>query len=667
MSDQQNAEATRGQALRERLPTLDVETLAKQVRHHNHLYFHEATPEIDDVSFDMLVETLRQKAPAHPALTELGPAPTEGPDRAFAPVTHPSVMISLDKCYDDATLMKWREKFRGDVVITPKIDGVACALRYREDGALGVAATRGDGKVGDNITANALRVEGVPARLDTALTGGAAYEVRGEVFMPLGRFERAYAETFKNPRNLTAGKLKAKDPDETARFGLRFFAYDLLGSGLPTEQAKRDRLAALGFLLPPAWVAKPQEDLPALFREVAQERARWDYETDGVVFKANDVAEQERLGATAHHPRYAIAYKFQGESAQTKLVRVEWSTARTGIITPVAIVEPVFISGVTVTRVSLHNAGMLKKIGLKQSALVEVVRAGGVIPHIERVLAADGDDVHVPPHCPSCGSQTRLDGDFLYCGQPDSCATVTLSRIAHFLNVIDVQGFGEKILAALIERDLLHVPADLYRLKAEDIAALERMGEKSAQNFIDEREHKRRIPWPTFLTALGIKEVGPTVAEAICARYPDLASLRAATVTELTEIDGVGEKIATSLVEALDERKEEIDDLLEQVEITAAAPPATSDHPLSGKSVVFTGKMASLDRKSAQKRVKALGGKTPSSVTQDLDILVIGDEGSPLLGDGKMSTKHKAAEKLIAKGASIAIMTEADFLKLLDS
>jgi DNA ligase (NAD+) len=649
--DEAIADASR--ALRDRLAGSSADELEALVRHHDAAYWERDAPEIDDPTYDALVEALRAARPSSPVLEALG-----APDRRFAQVVHERPMLSLDKCYDDDTLARWKKTVKGGVVVTPKIDGVACSLKY-DGGRLARAATRGDGKVGDDITKNAARIVDVPKE-----PGGGVFEVRGEVYMRLSRFQSTYAEEFANPRNLVAGALKQKDPDKSAAYGLSFLAYDLQGAGATTEREKLARLAAMGFTVPPFERVDDDGDLPAAYRALAARRADLDYETDGVVMKADVVAEQERLGATAHHPRWAIAYKFQGESAQTRIRDVAWSVGRSGTITPVAVVDPVFVSGVTVTRASLHNAGYLQKLGVRKGALVELVRRGGVIPHVERVLSADGEPVARPTTCPSCGAPTIDQGDFVACSRPDACTDVVVRRVAHFTRVIDVLGYGEKHLRSLVEKQLVKRPADLYRVTEEQLVSLERMGEKLAQKLKAEIEGKRRLPLAVFLEALGLEEVGGTVSEVLAHTYGDLARIRALRVEDMAGLHGVGPKIAEAVVAGLRQRAADVDALLAEVEIVDAAPVADTGSPLFGKSVVFTGKMAHMDRKSAQQKVREAGGKTPAGVSADVDLLVVGDEGSPLLGGGEKSSKQKSAEKLVEKGAAIRIVTERDFLAM---
>lgn len=654
--------ADNSRELRDRLASLSAAELEALVRKHNALYWDEHAPEIDDPTFDKLVEALRQARPKSKVLLELGEK--KAATSPFGDVVHERPMLSLDKCYDDDTLLKWATGIKGGFFMTPKIDGLACSLRFDAQGRLAQAATRGDGKVGDDITANARGIKDIPDKL-AGLTR--PVEVRGEVYMRLSRFNAKYKGDKANPRNLAAGAIKTKDPKESAAYGLSFFAYDLLDVDVTTEQDKMAKLEALGFPVLPFRHFDDKGALPEGFRAFIEECRKLDTETDGVVVKADRVAEQERLGITAHHPRGAIAYKFQGESAQSTVKDIEWGVARSGALTPVAVIEPIFISGVTVTRVSLHNAGYAKKLGVGRGARVEVVRRGGVIPHVERVLAKPDEPLRAPRSWPVTGGHTGVhqDGDFLFLDEPERSREVVVDRVKHYADVIDAKGFGEKVLTQLFDAGMVKGPADLYHLDAAALAELDRMGDKSAQNLIATIEGKRRLTLPVFLEALGLERVGATVADKLASTFHTLPALRQATVAELADIDGIGPEIADAVVRGMKECAPLLDALLAEVQIVEAERPSDTSHALFGKSVVFTGAMAHLDRKSAQKRVQAVGGKTPSGVSAELDYLVIGDEGSPLLGGGEKSSKHKSADKLIAKGAKLVILSESDFLKML--
>jgi DNA ligase (NAD+) len=653
--------------LRARLTTMSVAELETQVRHHNARYWDEHDPEIDDPTFDTLLEVLRDKAPSSPALQDLGASPQKAGKAGFGDIVHSRPMLSLEKCYDDDTLMKWSATFKGPIMVTPKIDGLACSLRYDDRGRLQIAGTRGDGKTGDAITENVRGIAEVPRQLKLPAGAAGGVEVRGEVYMRVSRFNATYKGEKSNPRNLAAGALKTKDPAESAAYGLSFFAYDLTDAGCATEVDKRRVLEEMGFKLPPGELVTDRDALPEAFRRFVDVCRGMDTETDGVVMKADSVFEQDRLGATAHHPRGALAYKFQGESAHTVVKAIEWGVARTGVVTPVAVVDPVFVSGVTVTRVSLHNAGYARKLGVGIGARVDIVRRGGVIPHVEAVLSPPTEPLTVPASWP--GREGNIEvvslGDFAVLKEPERCVDVVVSRVAHFAKVTDITGFGDKRLTQLVDKGLVTSPAHLYRLDKATLAGLDRMGDVSAQNLLDQMAARRQLTLPVFLTALGIDDLGPTVAEAIVAHFHTLEALRAAKPEAFLEVHGIGSTTAASVVDGLRQLAPVIDALLGEVTIVEPSRVEDTGSGLFGKSVVFTGTMALMDRKTAQKKVQGLGGKTPSSVTADLDYLVIGDEGSALLGGGEKSTKHKAAEKLQQKGAAVQIISETAFVAML--
>jgi len=648
----------------EQLKTMTAEQVEAEVRHHNRLYWDLNQPEISDYDYDRLVRRLQELAPDSPVLESMGPSDL---GRFGTPVTHPVPMLSLDKCYSDEDLAAWSAKFEGDVVVTPKMDGIAASLRYDDRGVLVLAATRGSGVEGDDFTANARTIADIPGRLDAP-----GIEVRGEVYMRLSVF-RGFSEQFSNPRNLTAGAIKHKDSSRCREYGLSFAAYDLLGGGVSTEVEKFSRLSALGFPRMEHRVVD-RDRVRDGYEHFAAARDSLDFEIDGVVFKANRLDEQERLGFTAHHPRYAIAYKFQGDSASTTLRHVEWSVSRSGVITPVAHVEPVTLSGAEISRVSLHNAGFLHKLelhGRPPGARVMVTRRGGVIPHVEFVVEqapgdAPGEPVVFPTVCPSCGGPVVQDGDFLYCEDPDNCRTARIGAVAHYCKVLDIQGFGDKLLSQAYDAGVLRSPVDLYRLKVKDLVELERVGEKLATNLVQQVEEHRELELATFLRALGIEELGRHVSTILQERYETIDRVREATVEELAGIHTLGEIIARKVVGGLRERAELIDALLEHLVLrlppdeAEPAPAGGSAGALSGKSVVFTGKLLAFERKEGQKRVKAAGGEAPSGVTKTLDYLVVGDGA-----EERESSKLKKAKKYVAEGAEIRIISESDFLKML--
>lgn len=628
----------------------EIEDLEAQVRHHNKLYWDDATPEIADPEYDKLVRRLKALAPNSPVLEAMGPSK---PAELGESVAHAEAMLSLDKCYEASELAEWAATFEGASVAMPKFDGIACSLHYDERGRILRAVTRGDGKVGDDITANAIHIKDIPKKIKSQRP----LEVRGEIYMSLSVFARYKAEGMANPRNLTAGAIKQKNSEKSAAYGLSFAGYDLIGSGLPTQVAALDHLVELGFSRVDHFVLD-RANIAHGYEEFSKRRPNLDYEIDGVVFKANSVKEQRRLGHTAHHPRYAIAYKFQGDAGTTKLVDIEWSVARTGAITPVAIVEPVVLSGVTVTRASLHHAGFLEKLALTVGAEVEIVRRGGVIPNVERVVKAGTEPYLIPNECPSCKRGVELRRDFLFCKDPSTCRDAIIGQLGHYAATTDMMGFGEAVLAGAYDAGILSWAADFYSLKWEDLTKLDRCGEKVAKKLVNEVDKKRRLELGTFLRALGIHELGKKISELLANQYGTLDRVLALEESELAASHGVGGVIAKAVVDGVKEMRPLIDELAKVVEL-AAPVKGGSTGPLAGKSFVFTGKMVAFARSEAEKRVRSLGGAVLGSVSKGLDFLVVGADKT-----GGPSTKQKAADKLIAQGAALRILSEDVYLAM---
>jgi DNA ligase (NAD+) len=638
------------------LAALSAEELAEEVAYHNRRYWDDHAPEITDYDYDRLVRRLTETAPGAAVLQSMGP--TVG-GRFGQPVEHALPMLSLDKCYRDDDLRAWAAKFSGMTLAMPKLDGIAASLRYDQSGRLALAATRGDGVQGDDITANALAIRKIPRAIDLRQV-----EIRGEIYMKLSVFAR-FADEFSNPRNLAAGAIKQKDPSKSADYGLSFMAYDLIGAGIASEAEKLQRLVGLGF--PPVEHRLVDADhLREAYEYFAARRAELDFEIDGVVFKTDRVDEQERLSSTAHHPRYAIAYKFQGESGTTTLRDVEWSVARTGAITPVAIIEPITLSGAQVARASLHNLGYIDKLALSLGARIAVTRRGGVIPHVEFVVEKGDRPVPPPGACPSCGGLVTREGDFLFCLRPAGCRDAIIGAIAHYCAVVDIQGFGDKLLREGHDKGILRSPADLYRLDEAQLLQLDRVGRKLASKLVEEVNAHRELKLSTFLRALGIQELGKHMSAILEQRYQTLSDVSAATVGELAAIHTVGDVIAAAVVAGLEEKRSLIDSLLREVsvveraQVNPGAPGAPALGPLAHQSFVFTGKLITFERKAAQQRVNALGGDTPSGVSQTLTYLVVGAGKT-----GEKSSKERKADKINADGGSVAIISEEEFLALL--
>lgn len=634
-------------------PELSIAELEKEIRRHNRLYFEKHAPEISDYEFDRLVERLRKLRPDSPVLARI---PAESAAKEFKKVRHTSEMLSLDKCYNDEDLLDWASKFEGDVVVSPKIDGLATELRYDDRGRLHLGVTRGDGVVGDDITANVKMIRDIPHEISKGNV-----EIRGEIYMRLSVFERFKAE-FANPRNLAAGGVKQKDPRKTREYDLSFFGYDVVGTGIKTEEEKHQLLGE--FRIPTVEMRKVSKEVQPLkeaYEYFLAGRDRYDFETDGVVFKANLVSEQERLGVTAHHPRFAIAYKFQGDSGTTRLTDVEWSVARTGVITPVGIVEPVELSGATVTRVSLHNYGMMKKLGLRKGSRVVMMRRGGVIPKLESVAGeGKGSLFESPEKCPSCGESTEVRDDFLYCTNRGGCRKAKMGELEHFVKTIECDGFGEKLIEKLYDNGFVQDPADFYLLKKENLLELERMGDVLATKLIANVQTKRELSLDVFLRSLGIRELAKQTSKLLAQRFSTLKEIRAVSEEDLAAIHTIGPVIAREVVEGLEKKGRLIEKLLKQVRVQGLGVRGEGKEargPLSGKKFLFTGTLVAMDRGEAEKLVEEKRGEIASGVTRDLDYLVVGDGG----GAG---SKLEKARKLRSKGEKVRILSESEWKKL---
>ncbi len=624
-----------------------ISELEESIRYHNRLYFERQKPEISDYEFDRLVEELKTLDPHSVVLTEI---PAEGAN--LKKVRHDSPMLSLDKCYSQEDLQDWMEKFEGKLLVMPKIDGCATEIRYNDKGQLILAATRGDGLVGEDITPNIKTVSGIPHKISEG-----PLEVRGEVYMKLSVFDK-YREQFANPRNLAAGAIKQKDASKTAAYQLSFFSYDLVGTQLTTEEEKFKKLKSLGFSIV-EWQCVAKEDAQKSYEHFLSQRSEDDFETDGVVYRANDVSEQKRLGLTAHHPRYAMAYKFQGDSGVTTLNDVEWNVARTQVITPVGLVDPVVLSGASVTRVSLHNIGLLKKLNLRRGAKVIMMRRGGVIPNLESVSEpGNGEEIMLPSTCPSCGAPTQEEDDFLYCTNKQGCRQSKVEELIHFMKVIECDGFGQKLIEKLYDNGFVQDPSDFFKLTEENLLELERMGDVLAKKLIGNIQSRRELPVDMFLRSLGIRELAKHTSKLLVENFGSLERILAVTEEELGVIHSLGPVIAREVVSGFQEKKDLIEKLLKVVRVkTSPSPLLSKEGILRGKKFLFTGSLLSMPRGEAEKLVVSMGGDIAASVTKDLDYLVVGDGG----GAG---SKLEKAQKLQEKGGKVRILSEEEWQKM---
>ena len=656
----------------------ELERLAQEIRRHDELYYTHSAPELSDAEYDALRRRNEAIEARFPDLKRAdSPSDRVGapPASTFAKVRHSRPMLSLGNALNDDDLAEFEGRVRRflnldddePVVLygEPKIDGLSATLHYHE-GRLVLGATRGDGETGEDVTANLRTVGDLPHTL-TGADVPERLEVRGEVyigrtdFAALNREREAEGEeAFVNPRNTASGGLRQIDTALTAKRRLRFFAH---GWGEASESlGKRQgdvlaRLDAWGFVLAPhARRCANLDEALALHREIAAARPSLDFEIDGVVFKVDRLDWQERLGAAGRAPRWAIAYKFPAEQAETHLHRISISVGRTGALTPVAELEPVYVGGVTVSRATLHNEDVIKERDIREGDTVVVQRAGDVIPQVVRVIEekrpAESEPFAPPAVCPECGSHAvREEGEAVRrCTGGLICPAQALERLRHFVarDAFDIEGLGAKQIEAFWSEGRVKNPADIFDLEEKDgtafppLAEREGWGETSAANLFRAIRDRRRISLERFIHALGIRHVGQTTARLLARRYGTVedwrAAMEAASAPEdeslgaLTDIDGIGPVVAKAVVEFVAEARNGaiLDALCERLDIEPFEAP-TAQSPVAGKTVVFTGKLQQMTRQEAKARAEAIGAQVAGSVSRATDYVVEGeDAGSQL-------------------------------------
>jgi DNA ligase (NAD+) len=642
-----------------------IETLREKIRYHEHRYFVLDAPEISDAEFDVLVNELKKLEAEHPDLiTPDSPTQRVGgkPREGFVRVPHSVPMQSLDNAYSEEELREFDRRVREGIgresveyVAELKLDGMSMAVQY-QDGALHKAVTRGDGRVGEDVTQNARTIRSLPLSVDPAALAKAKvsgdFEVRGEVLLDRKAFERLNAEReqaglslFANPRNAAAGSIRMLEASIVAERRLDYFSYSLLTGGrpaLPKHSHVLATLTALGFKVNSNWKpCRSLDEVISYIRDWESKREGLGYEIDGVVVKVDSIALQQELGSTAKAPRWAIAYKYAARQATTDVEDIRWQVGRTGTLTPVAILKPVPIGGVMVKRATLHNADEIERLGLKIGDTVVVERGGDVIPKVVRVEEAARKgrtlrDVSRPSRCPVCeGHVVREEGEVAWRCVNANCPAKLKESILHFAGrrAVNIDGLGEALVDQLADGGIVKDLADIYQLTAETLIELERMGKKSAQNLIHEIGQSKSRPLDRLIFALGIRFVGERTAALLADHFGSLDKVADASTEELEAVFEVGPKVASSIHEFFREpRNQKLIERLRQAGLQfEQRHTRRKSTRLAGKTFVLTGALEGMTRDEAKERIEQAGGRVSGSVSKKTDYVVAGaDPGSKL-------------------------------------
>lgn len=651
-----------------------IEELKKIVEYHSYRYYVLDNPEIEDYEFDRLMHELIDLEQEFPEL-QTPDSPTVRVGGAtlndFQKVTHTVQMGSLQDVFSTNEVREFDARVRETIpaplyVVEPKIDGLSVSLEYT-DGRFTRGSTRGDGIVGEDVTENLKTIASIPLNLPEKLP---LLEVRGEVYMPRLNFlklveqQEMNEETpFKNPRNAAAGSLRQKDPKIAAKRKLDIFVFNIQqieGEELTSHKESLDYLKEQHFKVIPSYQRYDNiEDVIARIEEIGQMRGNLSYNIDGAVVKVDDFAQREQLGSTAKYPRWAVAYKYPPEEKKTVLTSIEINVGRTGVLTPTAVFDPIELAGTTVSRAVLHNEDFIKEKDIRIGDRIVVRKAGDIIPEVLSVVSHAPDSVpyEMPHRCPSCGSEVfRLDDEAaLRCLNAD-CPAQLLRNLIHFASrdAMNIEGLGPAVIESLLDHSLLHSPADLYSLQREQIASLERMGEKSASNLLESIERSKQNDLSKLLFALGIRNVGQKAAVLLAQKFHTIDALFEANAEEIAEIDGFGNVMAQSVVDffLLPETKVLIDKL-KQAGVNTESKLIPAGERLAGLTFVLTGTLPTLGRREAAAMIEREGGKVSSSVSKKTSYVVAGEEA------GSKLTK--------AQQLGVAILDEAGLLSLLSN
>ena len=660
-----------------------IKKLRKEIELYSYYYYVEDNPKVEDYEYDALFRELQKLESEHPELITQD-SPTQrvgGISEKFDTVAHKNRLYSLDNANNDEELTKWYERVLKDTtgldgqmnLFMPKIplaceykiDGLAVSLTY-VNGIFTQGLTRGDGIMGEDITNNLKTIKAIPLKLFEPIN----VEVRGEVYMPVSSFEKLNAKqietgqkTFANPRNAAAGSIRQLDPKITASRDLSIFVYGGIfekKDAPKTHGETMEKLSKLGFRTNKVSVVQGIGEAIEFCKKTDLVRHSLNYATDGVVIKVDEIAKQEELGFTSRVPKWAIAFKFPPEEVWTDLVSIEFSVGRTGIVTPVANLKPVLLAGSTVSRASLYNFDEIKRLNVQVGDRALVKKAAEIIPKVIRVeKTPNSKPFEMPKICPCCSAPlVEVEGEVaLYCPNKNGCSAQIKGRIEYFVskNAMDIDGLGESIISQLVERKMVHTYADLYKLTYEQLLELDLIAEKSAQNLLDAIDNSKNTKLPKFINALGIRLVGKESADILAQNFKDIEALKAASIEDLSAIDGIGEKMAKSIYDYFhnEQNLETLDEVLKLGLVLENTYKKEENLKLKGLSFVLTGTLEEFSRDKAQEILKSLGAKTPNSVSKNTDFVVAGANA------GSKLTK--------AQNLGIKILNEQEFKELISN
>ena len=660
-----------------------IKKLRKEIELYSYYYYVEDNPKVEDYEYDALFRELQKLESEHPELITQD-SPTQrvgGISEKFDTVAHKNRLYSLDNANNDEELTKWYERVLKDTtgldgqmnLFMPKIplaceykiDGLAVSLTY-VNGIFTQGLTRGDGIMGEDITNNLKTIKAIPLKLFEPIN----VEVRGEVYMPVESFEKLNTKqlqmgqkTFANPRNAAAGSIRQLDPKITASRDLSIFVYGGIfekKDAPKTHGETMEKLSKLGFRTNKVSVVQGIGEAIEFCKKTDLVRHSLNYATDGVVIKVDEIAKQEELGFTSRVPKWAIAFKFPPEEVWTDLVSIEFSVGRTGIVTPVANLKPVLLAGSTVSRASLYNFDEIKRLNVQVGDRALVKKAAEIIPKVIRVeKTPNSKPFEMPKICPCCNTPlVEVEGEVaLYCPNKNGCSAQIKGRIEYFVskNAMDIDGLGESIISQLVERKMVYTYADLYKLTYEQLLELDLIAEKSAQNLLDAINNSKNTKLPKFINALGIRLVGKESADILAQNFKDIEALKAASIEDLSAIDGIGEKMAKSIYDYFhnEQNLETLDEVLKLGLVLENTYKKEENLKLKGLSFVLTGTLEEFSRDKAQEILKSLGAKTPNSVSKNTDFVVAGANA------GSKLTK--------AQNLGIKILNEQEFKELISN